>query len=553
MNQEMKELIARALSDADAAFGLYRRYAEGDGVEQDKGKALFYLDVAVNNGNVEALMEKGKIYDRGLLSKKKEPWKAFQYYEKAGMNGNADGALWVAGYYDKMCHRERAMTWYGLAAKLGNAEAQRIYGVALFVNRYDMDIEEAVKIGVDLEDRNSLEWLKRSADQGDAPAQLHLGIAIAFRDSQEYGDSVEWMVKSAGNGNPEAMFFLGGCAFAAGGLCGVEHDEEAAMKWLRMAADAGLTCAEQRLGMYLSMADDEESRKEAAELTKKAAKKKYANAMIQLARFYEEGIGVRKNKATAIEWYEKAIDVVLAGIGNDDDERIAGLTIYEVPMDHKDAIIERATNSLRRLGADTPDFIVKDELPLGAYIPICFDILARYVRRGIKWTVIPVWVRTETGSETFYIWRDELRMDCFFDFVCYCYYFTKLGELLESEDDAEFIENWKDIAKEALILLNRDMDDWMFWRHNEGLHRIIARCYERIGDERHRNRHLRDAELEWEEPIFEFPEGKISVDEAYRLAEKGDVGMMDALADIYSAYAEKLAKAWSERAEAKGK
>ena len=115
------------------------------------------------------------------------------------------------------------------------------------------------------------------------------------------------------------------------------------------------------------------------------------------------------------------------------------------------------------------------------------------------------------------------------------------------------MENWKDIAKEALILLNRDMDDWMFWRHNEGLHRIIARCYERIGDERHRNRHLRDAELEWEEPIFEFPEGKISVDEAYRLAEKGDVGMMDALADIYSAYAEKLATAWSERAEAKGK
>ncbi len=82
MNQEVKELIARALSDADAAFGLYRRYAEGDGVEQDKGKALFYLDVAVNNGNVEALMEKGKIHDTVCCPKRKNRGRLFNTMRK---------------------------------------------------------------------------------------------------------------------------------------------------------------------------------------------------------------------------------------------------------------------------------------------------------------------------------------------------------------------------------------------------------------------------------------------------------------------------------------
>ena len=45
----------------------------------------------------------------------------------------------------------------------------------------------------------------------------------------------------------------------------------------------------------------------AAELMVKAAKCDFAPSMVGLARYYEQGIGVQKDKVEALKWYVKAV------------------------------------------------------------------------------------------------------------------------------------------------------------------------------------------------------------------------------------------------------
>ncbi|WP_416380394.1 tetratricopeptide repeat protein [Gilliamella sp. B3482] len=48
-----------------AQYGLSRMYEEGEGVEVDKEKALFWYKKSIDNGNTEAMHNLGIMYYKG--------------------------------------------------------------------------------------------------------------------------------------------------------------------------------------------------------------------------------------------------------------------------------------------------------------------------------------------------------------------------------------------------------------------------------------------------------------------------------------------------------
>lgn len=79
-------------------------------------------------------------------------------------------------------------------------------------------------------------WLRAAAMQGDAEAQLWLGIAYdrGYFGSIDYRESLKWLEKSAAQGLPDAQFAL---ARMYGDGHGVPQSDEEAAAWFRQAAD----------------------------------------------------------------------------------------------------------------------------------------------------------------------------------------------------------------------------------------------------------------------------------------------------------------------------
>ena len=123
---------------------------------------------------------------------------------------------------------QEAGGWFFLAARSGNANAQRFYGLLL------MEIAKAPPT-------EALEWLQRSADQGDPDAENSLGQYAAFppRNSSQpdYAAAADHFQKAISLGSTKAALNLGNL-FAEG--LGVQQSTSTAIELYKTAADAGL-------------------------------------------------------------------------------------------------------------------------------------------------------------------------------------------------------------------------------------------------------------------------------------------------------------------------
>jgi TPR repeat protein len=130
---------------------------------------------------------------------------------------------------------QEAGGWFLLAARSGNANAQRFYSLIL------MEIAKAPPL-------EALEWLQRSANQGDPDAENFLGQYAANppRDyaPPDYSAAIEHFKKAISLGSPKAALNLGN--LYADGL-GVPKDTLTAIELYKAAADAGLVEAKNLL------------------------------------------------------------------------------------------------------------------------------------------------------------------------------------------------------------------------------------------------------------------------------------------------------------------
>jgi hypothetical protein len=149
-------------------------------------------------------------------------------------------------------------------AEAGNASAEYELG------RSDSEVASAIT------------WLRRSAEQGYAPAEYLYGSIFREGRWKDPKQLVYWWTKAAERGDVNAQLWLG--VFYEQRRYGIERDYFKAFKWLSMAAKQG-----------------------------------QPDAQVTLGQMYENGEGVPQDYLMAAYWYRKAADHTLnlggAGVG----------------------------------------------------------------------------------------------------------------------------------------------------------------------------------------------------------------------------------------------
>ena len=92
--------------------------------------------------------------------------------------------------------------------------------------------------GVPQNDAEAMKWLRKAADQGNAPSQFSLGLFYRQGTGvpQDDAEAVKWYRKAADQGYVDAQFNLG---FMYKNGLGVPQDYVQAYMWLNLAARAG--------------------------------------------------------------------------------------------------------------------------------------------------------------------------------------------------------------------------------------------------------------------------------------------------------------------------
>ena len=165
MNKAVKILHEKALQgDANAQFLLGKNYSIGEGVSENKEKAIEWYRRAAEQGDSEHQMALGLAlcWDGEALSSNFT--EGFNWILKAAERGHLGAQYFVAAQYATGENIQRdpykAVEWYQRLAEVGHPEAQ--YNLAIMYLEADgicQDIEEFKR------------WLTRSAENGEILAK----------------------------------------------------------------------------------------------------------------------------------------------------------------------------------------------------------------------------------------------------------------------------------------------------------------------------------------------------------------------------------------------
>ena len=128
---------------------------------------------------------------------------------------------------------------------------------------------------------------------------------IEKRSYELVDEEFEYLKKSAEQGNAKAQLLLSHCYYFG---IGFTRDEKEAVKWWTLLAEQGIADAQSNLGGYYfnSHMDVIKDEKEAVRWWTKAAEQGNANAQYNLGLCYYKGAGVTKDEKEAVNWWTKA-------------------------------------------------------------------------------------------------------------------------------------------------------------------------------------------------------------------------------------------------------
>ena len=182
------ELVRKAeAGDAEAQYNLGQCYENGQVGIKDNKEAVKWYTKSAEQGYAKTAFALSRCYEdgKGVPRDKNEAKKWFI----KGVESNDESELLriLEPVYHEGGERgeEKKFLLYRRLAELGNVKAQRELGRCYL---YQADRKEAV------------EWLTKSAEQGDGEAQFMLGHCY----ERGSGEAVKWFTKSAEQGNESA-------------------------------------------------------------------------------------------------------------------------------------------------------------------------------------------------------------------------------------------------------------------------------------------------------------------------------------------------------------
>ena len=181
-----------------------------------------------------------------------------------------------------------------------------LIGVSTCAKADDMDDAAAAYRNKDY--ANALRLVLPLADRGDAKAECLLGTMYQYGSGvpKDVAESLRLIEASANQDYPRCEDKLG-VMFQAG-INGVSKDDDAALAWLRKAADQGYALGEADLGFYYQLKGAHADYAQALAWSRKAADQDSAFGEGVLGSLYEFGHGVPQDDAEAARWYRKSAD-----------------------------------------------------------------------------------------------------------------------------------------------------------------------------------------------------------------------------------------------------
>lgn len=245
----VKEILNSKKNELKKYLGL----AKFDSTKVDT-TSLALLEFAANNGSPEALLLVAKNYEKGI-NVKKDVAKATSYYLRAFRLGSfkASEALYRLVQDDKFIE--------ALKAKVNQGDADAMYSWAAIT---------ALGFSNQIANQQALDFLKKSVDKKHIPSMIELGL-----------------------------LYLNGTL--------VEKNKEKAFSNLMMAKALGSTEAEIRIALAKIMEKgNEDDLTNEINMLQKLSGEGSVYAQTVLAYCYEKGIGVKEDKAAAVNLYRGA-------------------------------------------------------------------------------------------------------------------------------------------------------------------------------------------------------------------------------------------------------
>lgn len=275
-------------------------------VAKDYDAAVEKFTKAAERGSVKAKYMLGICYYDGTGDDKN--WDvAFRCFYEAAKLDYPDALYRLGVCCEQAIGTERdmgkALICWLKAAKLGHVESQFRAG-ELAIDEFG-EYDEGV------------EWLRRSAEQGNPFAMRFLGFVFEKKDKAEsddlYRKAAEGLYKIAKQGEPRAQFELGG--LYRDGL-GVPKDSAEADKWFKFAAKNYRAAAEQGDpdaqctlgGLYQKGVGVEKDEAEAVKWFRTAAEQGFMKGKTLLGMALFEGKGVKKDEAEGVRWLREAAE-----------------------------------------------------------------------------------------------------------------------------------------------------------------------------------------------------------------------------------------------------
>lgn len=248
---------ATELGDENAAWLLGRQYYVGQGCSQSYRKAAKYYKMASAKRVKEALYGLATCFKFGLGVHRSNR-NAIKYLILSADEGYSLAQEFLAKKYMAGDEVEKACHYFTLAADNGSVDAQ--YYMFLLFKMGHVPQDTAVK------------YLKLGAENGMAKAQRCLGELYFFGNlglPEDKTMAFDWCMKAAQQGDSEASYCVG-LSYLNGD--GVDKNNEEAIRWLRVAAQADYIDGQLDLARALLREKTESSFKEATEwLTRGAA------------------------------------------------------------------------------------------------------------------------------------------------------------------------------------------------------------------------------------------------------------------------------------------